>query len=313
MHPRLAKTLRVEEKFHELFNTLRQPSLDVNLFILDEQLGGLGHVDDDDDDAGAAKASSAKPKAKAGRCAWKAVHEEFFLRFLPDTTWPPPATSMNPILALGFNTRSAEMIVAFNIKWPLDELIGGHECLVADVGQEAQWESFDANMSLERLCGYAPGGKPGAKVRSPWKRFIPCLTGGTQLVMRRRQGDDTIFKHLHPLEAFQMNGWHYDSWKQTEGDHGSATLVHPLQHRVGSAGHTPLKVLRHMAGNMWSCYHYVPVVMAAIGAHTWDGVRIVANDQDLVDASGAGSDDSDDGQSPDQQEALTNRKRQWLI
>ena len=64
--------------------------------------------------------------------------------------------------------------------------------------------------------GPARGGKAGGNVRNPWKRYIPCLTGGTQLAMRRRQGNDTIFKHLHPLEAFQMNGWHLNAWKQTE-------------------------------------------------------------------------------------------------
>lgn len=284
LHPRVAKTLGVEGKFNELFNCMRQPMLDVNLFLLSEDdLGGGGLGQDDDDD----ESTMVKPKATAGRDGWKRVHEEFFLRYLPDTTWPVAAQLMQPILALGFNTRSAEMIVAFNLKWPLEAPDS------QPMGDEAQWESFDANMSLERLVGYPGGGKAGGNVRNPWKRYIPCLTGGTQLAMRRRQGNDTIFKHLHPLEAFQMNGWHLNAWKQTEGDHGGVTLMHPLQQRASGEGHTPLKTLRHMAGNMWSCYHYVPVMMAAIGAHTWDGVHVVNNVADCVGASGSGDDDSD--------------------
>ena len=49
----------------------------------------MGPVEDDDNDAGAAaKASSGpRPKAKPGTDGWKPVHEEFFLRFLPNTAW----------------------------------------------------------------------------------------------------------------------------------------------------------------------------------------------------------------------------------
>jgi len=127
-------------------------------------------------------------------------------------------------------------------------------------------------MSLERLCGYPP--RPGTgKVRSPWKRWVPCLTGGTQLAMRQRRGNTIVFKHLHPLEAFQMNGWPLEAWNQDKPGHG--VCKHPLQHKPGTPGHTPLKKLRHMAGNMWSAYHYVPVMMSALGAYDWSGVRLV--------------------------------------
>jgi hypothetical protein len=191
------------------------------------------------------------------------VHARYYLG-----DWPAPLKEVRTLQAAGFGLRSAEVIIACDRMWPLWD---------SDGMALNEREFFDANMTLERLTKYPPKSSQAADLRKPWKAFVPCCTGNTKMVMRY-PGDHgvTLFRMLSPLDIFSLNGWGVTMFRQHESL--SRTTQTPLSVGAKHPGHLKRSTFGHMAGNMWSAFHYVPVVMATFGAVDWAGC-----DPSLVD------------------------------
>ena len=166
---------------------------------------------------------------------WQSVHEEFFSE--QGFTWPPPSDLDLP---RSFSTRQHEMIWASNKLFPAEA--------------PGKWQWFDANHSIERVLHIGE-----AHLKNPWSDCIPTFTGQSCMVGRLLDEIDGLtFKHLHPVEGFRMKGWDVNDW------------VVPIG---GSSADIEKKTLTNILGNMWSLFHFCPLLVAALGCVNWNECR----------------------------------------
>ena len=96
---------------------------------------------------------------------------------------------------------------------------------------------------------------------------------------------DLQYQMLSPLDIFALNGW---CPAMSKGDDET-----PLSVPISHPGYLKRSTFAHMAGNMWSAFHFAPILMAAMGSVDWAGcdpsLRDVGDDDDEDDAA----DDSD--------------------
>ena len=162
---------------------------------------------------------------------WKLVHEQFFSR--AGIEWPPNVSH----LVAEFLQREAEVAVAANIAFPETQV--------------GVWRWFDTNHTMERSLHF-PLEEEDSEMTNPWKLHVPCFTCNSAVVGRMLAGDGTVsYRRLHVLEGFSMMGWSPDCWKSP-----------PFLHLTYAE-------LQTMLGNMWSMYHFVPVLCAIAGAVDW--------------------------------------------
>ena len=133
-----------------------------------------------------------------------------------------------------FRAREAEIVYAADCIWP----VGKDEINL--------WQYFDCNMSLERAFGWPPQKKQ--KLKNPWKvSEVPCQTGSAVMAARKVHLDGTkTLRRVHGLEALRLLGWDIPLW----GRHNSMEIPHLSN-----------DVLCSMAGNGWSAWHFMPLLV----------------------------------------------------
>lgn len=231
--PTIANTIGLEAQFFRVFNELNLPQYDHEDFFLNEQVCNF------------------PPKGKSNKEApnWKCTHEEFYLR--NELQWPPPIDLID-----GFGERETELIHLANHVFPSSGRI--------------PYEYFDANLSAEWTFGLAKKGgfsqNPASQIlKDPWKDTIPTWTGKSQMCVREVVTSPTsssqsqekpmvTFRRIHPLEGFQLNLWDVGLFSLTDFS-GPGMAV---------------ELLNDMVGNSWSLFHYVPIVISAFGAVSWN-------------------------------------------
>ena len=188
---------------------------------------------------------TARPPAKKTKSdvEWKSIHEEFCTQFqLP---WPPPVQELSHVNQ--FRAREAEVVWFANRIWPV----------TAD--QVGTWMFFDSNLTLGRAFRWPPKNGLEQEPHNPWRLQVPTMSGETVTCARHlSECGKLIVRRLHGLEAMALQGWTLGCWRDGKS---------PL------AGSSPpgksCDFLCDMAGNMWSCFHFLPICLASFGAVDW--------------------------------------------
>ena len=235
----IAKQLDVEANYHRVFDALRDTvPYPFEYFEVPEDV--------------LLQMNLGRPLEQGHRkCAkkdekWQAVHEELFN--FATVPWPP--TLDDPVFKR-FRERAAEVVFLANTLWE---------------PQDSEWEFLETLHSAERVFGWPivsnrslESSDPKKALRNPWKSTIPTMTGGSAICGRRMdKNGKVILKKIHPLEMFQLNGWDISMWEQ-----GSPYLSAEVDDEL----------LVDLAGNSWSSFSYVPVIMAAMGCVNWNEVN----------------------------------------
>ena len=243
-----SKALNVEAKFLEILNSLKlDPSKPEDFFLTEDQINSVLSP-------GVRFSVSKTKKAKEDE-KWKLVHEQCCSE--NNLTWPPTIEHVPLKLR-----RQSEVVVICNELFPAT-LVG-------------VWEWIDTNHTLERTLKLMSS---SSSVRRPWHAMPPTFTGYSSIVGRQLTEDGTvIFKHIHPIEGFNMKGWDLSQWSRPVGSQDARVT---------------LDVLNGIVGNMWSMYHFLPLFIAAAGCVNWDEVESLQPDSPKgtdIDSISVGSD-----------------------
>ena len=183
---------------------------------------------------------------------WKDVHCDAFSRL--GLGWPVPACNS----IQGFRRRESEVVYAADVLFPSDV------CMLQD---DLIFSFFDANHTFERTFNWPPPIKETEdeeeekedkplrdKLKCPWKRHVPTLTGNSRIAVRCHNSEGrTVIRALHGLEAMALQGWDLPLWKKN-----------PYQDKgINSSS------LMDLAGNMWCAGSYLPIAIAAFGTVPW--------------------------------------------
>lgn len=185
-----------------------------------------------------------EPKRAKGDLQWKATHEAAFSQF--GVTWPP----VLPEALEAFRHRREGEVAFF-----------AHERFPK--GEPGTWSFFDTNHTFERSFRWPLG--EGEELRNPWKPFIPTLTGSSAIICRKHNFDGSVvLKRLHGLEAMRVIGWDHSFWKGG---------VSPFLGSGGGVSPVTPELLSDLAGNAWSAFGFLPLVVASFGAAPWMSYR----------------------------------------
>ena len=221
----------IEAKINELLACFRMPRYDVEQFFLsDAELEDicrpLPHG-----------VQRPPPKREQDQTNWKLIHEEYFS--LNCLEWPANIDHLGG----KFRHREGELVVAADRSFP---------CKPEHVGL---WMFFDTNHTLERSLNYGSGGNP----RNPWQLAIPTATSMSAMVGRLVGQDGSVrFKHVHPVELMQMQGWTLPFYAAPIFD-----AAYPKM---------DVDMMGSLVGNGWSLFHLCPLVKASFGAIDWSSM-----------------------------------------
>ena len=119
-------------------------------------------------------------------------------------------------------------------------------------------EFIDVNPALSRILkshvdddSHAPN-----RLSSPWRKSLPTLTGSCKVVVRWLSPDGIIqLRALEGWEYFRLIGWDDSMWWVSR------------QPRAEERPDDYADLVRNMAGNAYSFFHYAPWMLATIATY----------------------------------------------
>ena len=235
----------ITQNFNEVFVNLKLPAFPIERFLiqpsdLERRCSSLPY------------GTSQRPSTRhVAEPEWKQIHEQLFLE--NGLTWPPVEAPIDVLRQHFSRPRECEVIYFANKLFPEEEL---------DVAR-----FFDANHSVERTlrCGSQKSKQADAlNYANPWRTHVPTMTTHSSMVMRSMSASRGVcFKRIHPLEMMSLTGWALDMYRP-----GTDSAPGPW---YGDETQTP-ELLADLAGNAWSGFAVLPILISAIGAVPWHDV-----------------------------------------